>query len=177
MNQTKIAYVYRFVSVGGMEAVVFKRQLVKDFTSKSVLDKKFSECSYTKEDLASIYKTNFSLEAKETNHKLPSDDLLRKLLHKFPQIIMDFDEYDDMFQELQPKLSARQIEEAKNDLDKYVSPTKRKKFTRQPAERFDSTKVRSIPPGETPYLYGLERRYFSEVNETINSKFTIKMVL
>lgn len=129
-----------------------------------VLDKQFSECPYTKADLARLYRTNFS-EKKSSKVALPTrDDLLQKLLEKFPHIIAEFHNYEDMFKSAPANVSARQIAEAKKDLQKNdISPKKRRKVGRYTESHNLHPQRKAIPPGTTPYLYGLERKHFSEV--------------
>ena len=151
-----------------MESIVFQRQLVKDFTSKSVLDNKFIECKYTKKELAAIYKMKFEAPTVQ-NKTFPTDALLSKVLQKYANIVVNFESYDAMFKEIPANISDRQINEAKKEMEQEEIPAKKRKLMRIERNKPVERKI-SIPIGSTTYLYGLEREHFSAVRKHNISK-------
>ncbi|XP_017776829.1 PREDICTED: transcriptional regulator ATRX homolog isoform X2 [Nicrophorus vespilloides] len=100
-GQTKPCFVYRLVSKGTMEEVVYERAITKQATASRVVDDAQISRHYKSEDLLAMYRCNVDpLETPTTVFRIPSDNILAEILKKNKALIHSYHEMESLLKNL-----------------------------------------------------------------------------
>lgn len=118
-GQTKPCYIYRLVTMGTMEEVVYERSITKLAISSRVVDECQISRHYKSHDLEKLYRVNIDLEtARSPLAGEPKDTTLSRLYKKHKEIFKCF-EHQTLLENLPDEhLNEEEKKEAFDELNK-----------------------------------------------------------
>ncbi|KRT84479.1 helicase [Oryctes borbonicus] len=97
-GQEKHCYVYRLVSIGTMEEVIYKRSVTKLAVSLRVVDEHQISRHYKFDDLQEMYRFTIYSDKERPMIKLPVDEVLASILEKCKQHIFKYHEHQHLLE-------------------------------------------------------------------------------
>ncbi|KAK9746131.1 SNF2-related domain [Popillia japonica] len=107
-GQEKRCYVYRLVSIGTMEEVIYERSVTKLAVSLRVVDEHQISRHYKSNDLQKMYRFKIYTDEEKPIVKLPADEVLASILEKCKQIFKYHMHQDLLENRLEEQLNAEE---------------------------------------------------------------------
>lgn len=98
LGQKNPCFVYRLIALGTMEEKVYSRSVTKQAMSGRVVDKLQIERHFTLEDLTKLYTLTKFDPSTRPAQIMPTDDVLKYLLHKFPEQAFNYHNHDSLLE-------------------------------------------------------------------------------
>lgn len=98
LGQPKTCYIYRLIGQGTMEEKVYSRSVTKQAMSGRVVDKKQIDRHYELNELSELYTLTKTDISKRPKPSVPSDDILKYLLHSHPGRAYKYHEHDTLLE-------------------------------------------------------------------------------
>ncbi|XP_018321454.1 transcriptional regulator ATRX isoform X2 [Agrilus planipennis] len=99
-GQKKTCYVYRLVSMGTMEEVVYERSVTKLAVAGRVVDERQISRHYKSDDLQKMYRANFDLNQLRPNLNVPEDVVLGKVYQKHTKELFKYHSHQALLENL-----------------------------------------------------------------------------
>jgi len=99
-GQVKEIFVYRFLAQGTMEEKIYMRQCVKNALAQRVIDEHQLDRHFTVQELRELYSFQPDVydPTVETTHDMPTDGILKSLLHNHKNLIVKYHQHDSLLQ-------------------------------------------------------------------------------
>ncbi len=115
LGQTRECFIYRFISQGCMEEKIYQRTVTKQALARRVIDEHQIDRHFSSEEKQKLYEFNpdvwdESLSGRQSLLKLPKDTVLADILKSMRRYIVDYHEYDSLFE--------NRIDEELNEADR-----------------------------------------------------------
>uniref|UniRef100_A0AC34F4H8 Uncharacterized protein n=1 Tax=Panagrolaimus sp. ES5 TaxID=591445 RepID=A0AC34F4H8_9BILA len=115
LGQTKPVYIYRLVTSGTMEEVVYNRQITKEATCHRVVDEEDINRHFTHEELKHLYRFNY-VSANEPTlivGNFDDDPLIYYMVKKYPKALVEVVSHNSFFDEF------NENEVSESDVNQY----------------------------------------------------------